>query len=485
MFRLSVLVAFTVFTVLLTGVSSIASAQSAQDRLAGSWLGALEIPGGKLRIVFHFSSEGENITATMDSPDQDVRGIPVGEVTLDGDKVSVDVPVVSGGFEGRLLSDGNSIEGKWKQGGMDMSLLLNRVDSVEGPRRPQEPQPPFPYDSHELGFTNSKDDVYLGGTLTLPRGEGPFPAVVLVSGSGAQDRDESIAGHRPFFVLADYLTRRGVAVLRYDDRGVGESTGNISESTTQDFAGDVLAAIATLSRRSDIDDSRIGIIGHSEGGVVAAIAAASSDEVAFIIMMAGTGLPGEAIILMQGEMILRANGATEEVITQSRSLQRRLFDIVQRVEDAKEGVEAVKRELRRHIDTLDAEVRAGMGIPENMVDAYIDMQAKQIYTPWFRNFLTLDPREWLRQVDIPVLALLGEKDLQVPAKVNFEAIEKALAEKRHPLSRVEILQGLNHLFQTAGSGSPNEYFTIEETIAELALDTMGEWLREVTETELD
>ncbi len=469
--------------VLTTVYSPVVAAQSLNVTLVGTWLGSLEVPGGRLRVILNIASEGDEVTATMDSPDQGVRGIRVASVSLDSGRVLVDVPAVGGGFDGSLLPDGNTINGVWMQRGMKLALELKRVDSVETPNRPQQPNPPFPYESLELGFENTEADVHLGGTLTLPAGKGPFPAVVLVSGSGPQDRDETIAGHRPFFVLADYLTRRGVAVLRFDDRGVGESTGNVSQATTHDFVGDALTVLRALKDRTDIDPLRIGMIGHSEGGIVAAIAAATTDDVAFIVMMAGTGLPGQDIILRQSELILRANGASESEITENAGIQRRLFAIVMDRRSDTVNVEALNQVLQEHFDTLDVEARSRMGMQGDAADAYIRMQATQLSTPWFRTFLTLDPRLWLKRIDKPVLVIIGEKDLQVPADENLAAIEGALTEGRHAMTRIVKLPGLNHLFQTATSGSPSEYARIEETIAPIALEMIGDWIRDVVGAE--
>ena len=257
----------------------------------------------------------------------------------------------------------------------------------------------------------------------------------------------------------------------------------MSQATTHDFVGDALTVLRALKDRTDIDPLRIGMIGHSEGGIVAAIAAATTDDVAFIVMMAGTGLPGQDIILRQSELILRANGASESEITENAGIQRRLFAIVMDRRSDTVNVEALNQVLQEHFDTLDVEARSRMGMQGDAADAYIRMQATQLSTPWFRTFLTLDPRLWLKRIDKPVLVIIGEKDLQVPADENLAAIEGALTEGRHAMTRIVKLPGLNHLFQTATSGSPSEYARIEETIAPIALEMIGDWIRDVVGAE--
>ncbi|MGH7127500.1 MAG: alpha/beta hydrolase family protein, partial [Planctomycetaceae bacterium] len=276
---------------------------SSQDPLAGDWTGALDVGGTQLRLVFHIGPEEDgNRTGTMDSPDQGTTGLPIATVALADSTVRMTMPAMSGSYEGRLSADGKTIDGTWTQGGSSLPLKLEKsAASVEPPSRPQEPKPPFPYASQDITYPNdASTGVTLAGTLTMPEAGGPFPAVVLVSGSGPQNRNEELLGHKPFLVLSDALTRRGIAVLRYDDRGVASSTGAFATATSEDFAGDALAGVRYLKTRPEIDPGRIGIIGHSEGGLIAPIAAARSDDVAFIVLMAGPGVTGEEILYLQG-----------------------------------------------------------------------------------------------------------------------------------------------------------------------------------------
>jgi pimeloyl-ACP methyl ester carboxylesterase len=319
--------------------------------------------------------------------------------------------------------------------------------------------------------------VKMAGTLTLPPSGGPFPAVLLLTGSGAQDRDETILGHKPFLVLADYLTRRGIAVLRVDDRGVGGSTGLTKSSTSEDFAGDALAGVAFLKRRMEIDPAKIGLIGHSEGGLIAPIAASRSKDVAFIVLMAGTGLPGAEILEAQGRLILKASGAPESELKGQRDIQKRLIEIIVREKDEEAARAKLALAVKDVLATMPDSEKKALGESEG---ALSQAALNQFNSAWFRYFLTFDPRPTLRTVRCPVLAINGEKDLQVPSKENLAEIDKALKAGGNRDVKTVELAGLNHLFQPCKTGSPSEYASIEITIAPEALKTMGDWIVERT-----
>ena len=317
-------------------------------------------------------------------------------------------------------------------------------------------------------MTTPDPEVTLAGTLTRPRTDEPVTAVVLISGSGPQDRDESLMGHRPFLVLADHLTRRGLAVLRLDDRGFGESTGSFASATTADFADDATAAVAYLRRRSDI--GRIGLIGHSEGGLVAPIVANGSEKVDFVVLMAGPGVTGEEIIHLQSRLIILASGGTEEAAEKTHKTQQALFLAMKEEDDTTKLQERLRRILSERAEAADAD--------PSSTRAAIETQVAQFSTPWYRYFLTYDPVPALRGLDCPVLAINGEKDLQVPPKENLEAIRAALESGGNSDFELVELEGLNHLFQSAETGAPSEYGRIEETFSPRALGVIGDWILE-------
>jgi hypothetical protein len=374
------------------------------------------------------------------------------------------------------MKDGTGYEGQFTQYGMKNPLALRKTDRLNASARPQTPRPPFPYRSEEVTSENKAGSVRLAGTLTLPPGQGPFPAVIMLSGSGPQDRDENLLGHRPFLVIADTLTRRGIAVLRVDDRGVGGSSGSNNESTFEDFAGDALAGVGYLKGRTEIDPAKIGLIGHSEGADIAQLAASRSKDVAFIVLMAGSGLPGDEILELQGQLVARAEGASESELKHASELRRRLVDILLREKDpkaARSKLIAASKEIQATLPEAEKKALAEAG---EAVEAMID----QFNNAWFRSFLVFDPRPTLRKVRCPVLAVDGEKDMQVPSKENLAEIEKALKAGGNSDVKAIEFPGLNHLFQPCKTGSPAEYARIETTIAPEVLKAIGDWIVERT-----
>jgi fermentation-respiration switch protein FrsA (DUF1100 family) len=449
-----------------------------QEGIEGIWEGVLKTPGIELRIVVKISKrEDGKLKATMDSPDQGAKDIGIDTITLENNQLKFEVKIVNGHYEGTVKTDFTEIDGKWTQGGMSLPLLLKHAEKESELRRPQEPRKPYPYKEDEVTYVNKKAGIKLAGTLTYPPTEGPFPAVILITGSGPQDRNETVMGHRPFLVISDYLTRRGIAVLRVDDRGVGGSTGNILEATSLDFAEDVLTGIEFLKKHSKINPKQIGLIGHSEGGVIAPMVATQSGDVSFIVLLAGTGLTGEEILYLQGALISRANGASEEVIKKQRYQQERVFKIVKEGGN-KNQIEAKLRKL--YEEEIATKLSKEEKKQEELSEAQLQAQIKQVLSPWFRYFLTYDPKSTLEKVKCPVLAMVGEKDLQVPPKQNLRAIEDALKKGGNKNFTLKELPDLNHLFQHARTGSPSEYTKIEETFSDDALKIMGDWILEQT-----
>jgi hypothetical protein len=369
-----------------------------------------------------------------------------------------------------------AITGTWMQSGMSLPLALKRTMKRPTAARPQTPGHPYPYQAEDVSYESLASGVRLAGTLTIPPGNGPFSAIILISGSGAQDRDETIFGHKPFLVLADDLTRRGFAVLRVDDRGVGGSTGSTMESTTEDLVQDVLAGVRYLKGRAEINAARIGLVGHSEGGLIAPLAAARSKEISFIGLLAAPGLPGDQILLRQTHDVLRSTGASDTDIERARATNARIYEMMKNEKDS--------TMLAQKVRAILTESGAGESVDGQEKEpgsrAAIDGQIAMLTSPWFRFFVGYDPRPALRSVTCPVLVLHGEKDIQVAAAENQKEILKALREGGNSRVRATILPGLNHLFQSAQTGSIGEYGTIEETFAPAALEAIGSWTRVVT-----
>jgi pimeloyl-ACP methyl ester carboxylesterase len=448
-----------------------------QNQIVGNWQGALKISSIQLRIVFNvIETENQKISAALDSPDQGAFGIPVDTVIFNPPYVKFEVTSIAGFFEGNLNETAKSISGKWNQGGQSFDLELSRSDSAITINRPQEPKPPFPYIEEEVVFDNYAANITLAGTLTYPKEGGNFPVVILVSGSGPQNRNEELLGHKPFLVIADFLTRNGIAVLRYDDRGVGKSTGDFSSATTVDFVGDALSAVDFLKSKDQIIKNQIGIIGHSEGGLIAPLAAVQSEDVAFIIMMAGPGLRGKEILVLQTELILRANGEPEDEIKKGAGLNEQLYGILLSDKDSASVSSQLRDVFERAYNEMTDKEKTQIGDK----DIFMERQFSMMQSPWFKYFLAYDPYETLTKVSCPVLAVNGGKDLQVPPKENLAMIEKAFKEASKENYKLVELPGLNHLFQTAKTGSPMEYSTIEETISPAALNVIKDWILETT-----
>ncbi len=440
------------------------------------WEGKLSVGAGmQLRLVFHLlKDDAGKYTGTFDSPDQAAKSLKLDSVTVEKRKMIFEAKALGAKYEGKVDQSGTEAVGEWSQGEAKIPLTIKLVANATEAKRPQTPKPPFPYKNEFVSYSNKAGKVNLAGTLTIPQGKGPFPAAIMISGSGSQDRDETLFEHKPFMLIADTLTRRGVAVLRLDDRGVGGSTGTPATSTTDDYAGDVLAGVQYLKTRPEINGKKIGLIGHSEGGVIAPIVATRSTDVAFIVMMAGTGLPGDEIIYLQGGLIAKSLGAAEPLLGWNKKAQKRLVEIVKSEPDNAKA----HAKLTAAVKDLVAEHPDQKPKTREVVGEVLAAQLKTLESPWFRYFLTFDPRPTLQKVKCPVLALVGEKDLQVPPQENLTEIERALKKGGNTRVTVKELTGLNHLFQTCQAGSPSEYARIEETVSPLALKAIGDWVTE-------
>ncbi len=450
----------------------------------GLWLGTLKVSVIELRLVFRIDpdkDDKEKLTAKMFSIDQTDQPIPVKAVTFADGKLTLDLPDHGIKFEGKMNEKGDTVSGTLEQGA-PFPLKLERIEKMPTLNRPQTPKAPFPYPSEEVTFENTaakdlsvKDDpptVKLAGTVTLPKGDGPFPAVVLVSGSGPQDRDETLFGHKPFLVLADHFARNGIACLRYDDRGTHKSKGRFAGATSADFATDAYAAVQYLKAHKKVDPKRVGVAGHSEGGVIAPlVAAAHPDDVGFIILLAGPGVSGERILYQQALDFGKLADATT-----TEAEVKEFVDAVMPVLKSDTKADEVTKELTEVMKKLVAKEKDEKKRAE--AEKGVGAGVARLADPWMRWFIAHDPAPTLEKVKCPVLAVIGEKDAQVRAKDNLEAIESALKRGGNKQFKCVEFKGLNHLFQTCKTGMLSEYGVIEETIAPEVLKGLTEWISE-------
>ena len=439
--------------------------------LSGSWEGVLPVGTVQLRIHLHLErTVDQSLSGFMVSPDQSPTQISVTRVDfLQDRRVRICVGEASVRFEMDLSASGDELQGSFLQGRSKFDMSLTRVEQLSELRRPQQPKPPFPYRSEDVSYANPTAGITFGGTLTIPQGQGPFPCVLLITGSGSQDRDEMIFEHRPFLVIADHLARRGIAVLRVDDRGVGKSTsgGEPEKATTEDHVGDALSGFDYLKGRSEIDGTQIGLMGHSEGGVIAPLAAVKNEDIAFIILMAGTGIRGDLLLVKQNELISRASGVEQQEIDSGLKLSRQLFALL-REDD-------ISKEVTR--SKIEALLRESPDLPEGEAgDAEVAKTIAELEIPWIRWFVRHDPAPILEKVRCPVLAINGSLDLQVPCKDNLAAIGGALKRGLNPDYEVVEFPGLNHLFQHCKTGLPSEYGEIEESFSVEVLEKMTTWI---------
>ncbi len=435
----------------------------AQD-ISGKWRGILNIQGTQLTLVFNITKTENGYTATMDSPDQGAKGIPV--TTIIYNKTILKLEVFNAGikYEGTLKAD-TIFSGTFKQRGLTLPLVLTKGEvKKEELLRPQEPVAPFSYYSEDVVFENKADKIKLAGTLTLPKKEGRYPVAILITGSGPQNRDEELFGHKPFLVLADYLTKHGIAVLRFDDRGIGQSTGNFSKATTFDFASDVEYAVKYLQQRSDINKKKIGLIGHSEGGIIASIVASKNKHIDFVVLMAAPALRGDKTLLLQKYNIEMQMGVNKQLVETNRQIFSGAYNII------------LNKDLKQESlpDTLSKYFRAkyGPALPEKQKEALIN----QLTSPWMIAFIRLDPAVYLSKINCPILAINGSKDIQVSAKENLNIIRNVVKISKNAKVKVKELEQLNHLLQECETGATTEYATIEQTLSPVALQEILDWI---------
>ena len=436
------------------------------------WVGVLDV-GIELETGLKIFQDDEGtLTAKMDSYDQAALNIPV-NFERDGDTYKMWLENLKMEYEATLNEDKTELTGTFKQAGREFPLVLKKkkLDYTPTKKRPQTPKEPFPYASIEVEIPNTQQEITLSGTLTLPEGEGPFPAAILITGSGPQDRDETILGHKPFLVIADHLSRNGIAVLRYDERGVGKSTGVFATATSADLAKDVVSVLDYLQTQEKINKDKVGLIGHSEGGLIAPIVAASRPDVGFVVMLAGTGVNGGAILESQSTAMLRAAGIPEAALKANQDIFQAMHRFL------KANPEATAQEVSAACKTVADKLEEGPLRSQTAKSA--EELGNMVTTPWMRYFILYDPAENLAKVSCPLLAMNGEKDLQILIDLNFEAIEKALQSGGNPHYDMVRFPNMNHLFQeTDGTGMPTEYGSIDQTFSPKALKVMTDWINQ-------
>jgi pimeloyl-ACP methyl ester carboxylesterase len=456
-------------SLIVTLLFFITSIFSQESNFKGDWYGLMDVQSTKLRINFHISEKDGVYASTMDSPDQGARAIPTTKTTVNNSVIEISLENLKVTYLGELKND--IIDGVFKQNGYEFPLVLShkKIEKETQKSRPQDPKKPYPYKSETVYFVNKEaNNIKLAGTLTLPNKVKNPPVVILISGSGPQNRDEELMNHRPFLVLADHLTKQGIAVLRYDDRGVAESEGSQNNATSADFATDVEAAITYLKTRKDVNIKKIGLIGHSEGGFIAPMLASKNDDVAFIVLLAGTGVDGEEVLLTQSKRASELAGVSEDVIAYNEDLSKELYKIIKDNDSeivVKEKAQLYFKELREN--NSDATTKS-------LTDVMVNQIINGVSNNWMMYFIKTDPKQFLNKVTCPVLAINGSKDFQVLPKLNLGGIKKAL--KNNKDVTTQELEGLNHLFQACETGSINEYSQIEETFNPKALKVVSDWI---------
>ena len=438
----------------------------------GLWLGVLKVGPIHLRMGLKVESpKADEYKATLISIDQGRVEIPFDSAEFKDGKLTMRHKAGAITFTAAMNDKGTALTGDFKQGDVTFPLPMDSIKELPTDKRPQTPKAPFPYDSEDVTFENAGAKTKLAGTLTKPKGDGPFPVVVMISGSGPQDRDETLFNHKPFLLIADHLARNGIACLRYDDRGVAKSGGKFADSTSADFATDAYAAVQYLKTRKEIDPKKIGLCGHSEGGVIAPMVASEHpDDIGFIVMMAGPGVPGSTIIFEQIRDFTEGKDAKKNE-KEAREFVDAILPILNGKGDRKEITTQLKAKIQELIDKETDEKE------RKTANAALPAMVERISDPWLRWFVTHDPATALAKVKCPILALNGDKDVQVKTQQNFEAIESALTKAGHKTYKLVNYKNLNHLFQNCKTGALSEYGQIEETMAKEVLDELTTWLK--------
>ena len=461
------------FSFLLTLSASLYS--QSDKKFSGSWRGVLKV-GVELRIVVHTKEDSlHNFYSTLDSPDQSAYGIKADETLIKGDEITIAIKNLNVTLTGHLVND-STIDGTFTQG-TDFPLHLTKTEKVTALKRPQTPKPPFAYKTEDVEYDNKTKSLHYGGTITIPPGRGPFPSAVLITGSGAQNRDEEIFEHKPFAVIADDLSRNGFVILRVDDRGVGKSNGNFSMATSEDFAEDVNVAVDYLKSRPEVDPKRIGLIGHSEGGMIAPMVATQRKDIYYIVLLAAPGIKIDQLMAEQNAAILRSSGISEKASLAFQVIYKEIITQIIHAPDTATAKKAAEASLQNWIAATDRGIIQELKFNDKDGQReYIKAMTEGLYVPWYRYFLAYDPQPNLQKLNSKVLALNGSKDLQVLSQSNLAGIESSLKKSKSKKFVTKEMDGLNHLFQTCKACTVAEYGQLEETFSPAALRVIREWL---------
>jgi pimeloyl-ACP methyl ester carboxylesterase len=461
------------------------------QNMTGTWQGTLDVQGNQIPVVFHIKKDSTNKwIAAFDSPSQHAFNLPCSDVIIKDDSIILMMAVLNGKYAGLANTNKSQIAGTWFQGPGSLPLTVKKTSdttTVKEQKRPQTPRPPFSYHSEDVLYSNAGHTIQFGGTLTYPKTDSlknsdavhSYPAVILITGSGQQDRDETLFGHKPFAVIADYLTKQGFVVLRVDDRGMGKTTGIFSEGTTLDFAKDLEAGLDFLEKEPMVNKNKIGLIGHSEGGMIAPIVADERRELKFIILLAGPGIPIIDLMQQQMEAISNSNGETPAKAKANGQLMRIVWEEAAKNEDSATTFQHIRMKIENWSKTLDTGTLAKFKSRDTAsINGQITEAMTALNSKWYKYFISFNPQPYLEKLDCKVLALNGSKDVQVIAATNLKGIKQSLQRSKSPKYDIIEIQGLNHLFQTCITCNPAEYNDLEESFSPVALEMMGNWLKE-------
>ena len=468
--------------ILLLFISSFGIFSNAQPA-TNAWSGMLKAGPQNIELRLNFTQkEDKSWQSSWDVPAQKAMGIPSSKTEWSGAQVTIEIKAIGASFSGNLNAEGNKLEGNWMQSGGTFPLVLEPFSAAkrtEPKDKPQTPKPPFAYISKDYVYQGSETKLTYGATMTYPNESGTFPTLILITGSGMQDRDESILNHKPFHVLADFFTKNGYAVLRVDDRGAGKSTGDFQQSSSEDFALDVEEHVRFISSLPMVNTKKIGLLGHSEGGLIAPMVAARNKSIAFIILFAGPGVPIVELMAQQNEAVFKSVGMPAKVIDTYIPLYKNLMKTLTQAPDVNSGIEKANEITRAWYLTSDKEmVKLTTGInSEADIPGFVNTMSRELSSKWWKFFANYQPEPVLQKVKCPVLAINGGADIQVVADANLKGIENALLKGGNKRVTIKKFDALNHLFQKCSTCTVTEYSTLETTIEPEVLAFLLEWLK--------